>query len=146
MSNDMTKIKLDNLRKAIKSLDELIQRTENKELLAKLDEITQDGLRSGAIQNFECAYELSKNVLRKVLSQEFEAQVDSAKDIYRLAGQYGIINDVDKWFYYHDARNNTSHRYAEDIADATYLAAKTFVADAKKLLKKLEEILQHANK
>ena len=105
------------------------------------DPVAKIFMRDSVVQRFEYTYELARNILRKVLEQEFEESGFTVKTSYRLAGKYKIIDNVEAWFEYHEARNNTSHRYYEPIAEQTYEVALNFAKDVKILLNRLEEIL-----
>lgn len=133
----MTKeINLSILKQAIESLNEILEQPLDDSIISKF-------IRDGAIQRFEYTYELCWKTLKKVLDEYFNIKEPLAvKDLYREAGKSGIIEFVENWFEYHTARNETSHIYAEEIADKTYKAAKKFLPDAQKLLIKLEKILK----
>ena len=49
---------LSSLRKAVTALGQTLERCEDDALLARLDEVTRNALRAGAIQHFEFTFEL----------------------------------------------------------------------------------------
>jgi nucleotidyltransferase substrate binding protein (TIGR01987 family) len=69
-------------------------------------------------------------------------QVDKTipkKQLFREAFENGLIEDPEKWFKYHEARNKTSHMYSEE-SSIVYALCKDFVNDVKKLLDNLRKI------
>lgn len=98
-------------------------------------------VRDAAIQRFEYTYELAWKMLKRHLDEsEGAATVDplSRKDLFRLGGERGIVENVEAWFAYHRARNETSHTYDENKAEQVYEVARQFAGDAEKLLQELE--------
>lgn len=129
---------LSSLRKAICSFDSSVRVVSLNE---KVEQDIKYTLRAGVIQNFEFTYELSwkfmKRWLKNSLGSSYVEGV-SRKELFRLASESGLINDVLKWMEYHDARNETSHTYEEKTAEDVFKIAKIFLNDAKKLLEVLE--------
>ena len=128
-------IKLNRLKKSLASLQEALQ----SPLLQQSE--TSIFMRDAVVQRFEYTYEPSRNLIRRILEHEFGEKDFTVRDGYRLAARYGMLDDVENWFQYQEARNLTSHRYEERIAEETFLIAKMFAVDAEKLLKKLEIML-----
>ena len=132
---------LSSLKKAIASLDKAL----NVAAPDKLDNMSdnqQEVIKAGVIQNFEFTYELCWKFMKRWLEENMgAAYVDgiSRRELFRLSAQSELITDVDQWMEYHDARNETSHTYNQDVADEIFQVAKTFFPDAKKFLKALEE-------
>ncbi len=122
-------IVLSPLKKALASLNAALQQPK--------DEFVRDA----AIQRFEYTYELAWKMLKRHLDEsEGSAAIDplSRKDLFRLGGERGIIENVEAWFAYHRARNETSHTYDADKAEQVYATARQFAGDAEKLLLELE--------
>jgi nucleotidyltransferase substrate binding protein (TIGR01987 family) len=76
---------------------------------------------------------------RHLESDEGSDNVDHLhrKDLFRMAGEKGIIEDVSAWFTFHEARNQTSHTYNEAVAEEVYDKARMFLPHALRLLKEL---------
>lgn len=128
-----SKIQLTTLEKAIKSLESIVQKP--------VDDIVRDA----TIQRFEYTYELAWKTLKRYLkSENVVDETVPIKTLYREAARKGLIDKVESWFAYHDARNLTTHVYEEKIADEVYQVAKCFVNDARKLFQKLQEVLKNA--
>ncbi len=100
-------------------------------------------IKSGIIQNFEVCYEISWKLMKKWLEENIgSTAVDgiSRKELFRIAAKNKLIEDVEKWFIFHEARNMTSHDYDGIKADDVFNQAIIFPACAKKLQERLEQI------
>jgi nucleotidyltransferase substrate binding protein (TIGR01987 family) len=130
------------MKKALVSLEGVLARANDSELMSSLDEVTRYGLKSGAIQNFEFTYELAWKFMKRWLEGNLgSTYVDgvSRRELFRLAAESRLIGNVDQWMDYHHARNLTSHTYDEAKAQEVFEAATRFAADARKLLRAIEE-------
>jgi nucleotidyltransferase substrate binding protein (TIGR01987 family) len=121
------KLILTPLEKALASLQQALAQPKN--------EFTRDA----TIQRFEYTFELCWKMLKRHLKQEAGSTEYALKDVFREAARLGLINKVESWFDYLEARNLTSHTYNEETAETTYNVAKQFAPDAVSLLEKLEE-------
>lgn len=132
---------LSSLQKAVDSLERAINVASSlKEGEADKDKI--DVIRAGVIQNFEFTYELCWKFMRRWLEINGEgASVDAAtrKELFRIAAERRLIEDVEVWFRYTRSRNETAHTYNPDTALDIFESAKLFCGDAKLLLLRLEE-------
>ena len=102
----------------------------------------RESLRSGVIQNFEVAYELSWKFMKKWLAYNIgNSMVDGIPrfELFKLAMEHGLISDSEIWFDFHDARNKTSHEYSENIAEFVFGQALIFLPYAKTFLETLEK-------
>lgn len=136
MSLDLTA-----LQKACFSLEEAVANSCDKNFINSLTDSQQKLVVAGVIQNFEFSYELSWKFIKRWLSENLgRIQVDgvSRRELFRLAAEHQLIQNVDEWMFYHAARNQTSHIYDEKIAQEIFDAAKQFSCLATALLKKLE--------
>jgi len=98
-------------------------------------------LRSGVIQNFEVAYELSWKFMKRWLSFNISPElIDGASryELFKYAAEKKIISELEKWFDFHKARNRTVHEYSETTADEVLEFAKDFIPYAKEFIEKLE--------
>jgi len=122
------------LKRALNSLEKAIDRAQKK--------TSDEELRDAVIQRFEYTYELSWKMLKRQLEKEAPtpSAIDtlSFKELFREAGEKGIISNVEKWMIYRDQRNITSHTYDEEKAESVYETALEFLTDAKALLEALE--------
>ncbi len=60
------------------------------------------------------------------------------RDLFRLGAENHLIEDVEAWFAYHLARNETSHTYDPPVAARVYAQSLAFAHDAGQLLAVLE--------
>lgn len=133
---------LTSFNKSLKVLENLVTEVSKPNTFANLDQVLQDGVKAGVIQNFEVVYELSWKFIKRYLEHNLgNVYVDgiNRKELFRLAYEAGLIVDIDKWFNYHKARNETSHTYDAITADEVFELAKEFVNDARILLDNLEQ-------
>lgn len=94
--------------------------------------------KDATIQRFEFTFELTWKVMQSS-AREKGLEIVSPKDSLRTAAQLGLIENVEVWFDFLDARNLSSHVYNEEIADAVYLQIKKFLPEVKKLLSRLKK-------
>jgi nucleotidyltransferase substrate binding protein (TIGR01987 family) len=140
----MTSSRLDlgSLRHTIASLEAALGLVGNTIWFDAQSEPLRNTLVAGVVQNFEFVYELCIKMIRR----EPEREADSAgaidrlnfRDLMRVAGEQGVIADVEAWFDYRRIRNQTSHTYDQGRAWQAYQDAKTFIGDARALLVSLE--------
>ena len=127
------KLDFSTLEKAIDSFEKALARPKD------------EFIRDSVIQRFEYTYELAWKMLKRHLARdEGSENVDHLhrKDLFRLAGEKGIIEDVDAWFEFHEARNQTTHTYNEDTAEEVYKKARLFLPHVGRLL---EELVKREN-
>ena len=60
------------------------------------------------------------------------------KDLFRTAAQYGLIDDPEAWFAYHNARNLMSHMYDVEKARIVLETAPRLLDDARLLMQRIE--------
>ena len=60
------------------------------------------------------------------------------KRLFSLAEKQWLTDPL-PWFSYHKARNETSHTYNEEKAEAVYQVALEFAHSAERLLNRLEQ-------
>jgi nucleotidyltransferase substrate binding protein (TIGR01987 family) len=98
-------------------------------------------VRDGVIQRFEIAMDLSWKLLSRTLQVTYqveESEILTKKDIFRHAAKFSLVQDATAWFGHYDARNESSHIYDADIAQATFDRAILFLQDAKWTLGELQ--------
>jgi len=101
----------------------------------------RDTLRSGVIQNFEVAYELSWKFMKRWLSFNVSPElIEGAPryELFKYAVEKDLISELDKWFDFHKARNRTVHEYNDTAAEEVLNFAKDFVLYAEEFITKLE--------
>lgn len=95
--------------------------------------------KDATIQRFEFTFELAWKVMQG-LANEKGLETASPKDSIRTAAQLSLIESVETWFGFLDARNLSSHIYNEEIANEVYCQIKKFLPEVKKLLSRLREV------
>ena len=83
-------------------------------------------------------YEIAHKTLKRFLEvTSFSPEtIDELgfRDILRIGGEVGLIDDVSAWFDFREKRNITSHAYDEVKAAAIYATIPIFAAASAKLL------------
>ena len=99
--------------------------------------------KDGTIQRFEYTFELCWKSIRKLLLELGRQDVSSSpKPLFRDAHQEGLIDNIEVWFKFIDARNRTSHTYHKKTADQVYNDIQDFGVNARQLLRTLNERLK----
>lgn len=131
------------LRDAIESLRVSIEIFQDETWFSQQSAGVQSTLMAGVIQNFEFVYELCVKMLRRQLEAEADSpdSVDhsSFRNLLRLAGEKGLVDDVEAWFTYRQLRNITSHTYNHEKAKKVCAETLTFLGAADKLYTALEK-------
>lgn len=134
-------IDLSPLQQALVASRALVEKAEDRALMASLGPVLQGGIQAGVIQHFEFGYELCWKLLKRRLEQDAASAtaIDalSFKDLIRVGAERGFIRDPEAWFAYRLNRNLTSHIYNKARADAVYATALRFFDDAQNLLDRL---------
>ncbi|WP_295158745.1 HI0074 family nucleotidyltransferase substrate-binding subunit [uncultured Brachyspira sp.] len=133
-------LNFEKLEKSIKSLEKSI----NVYNLYKDDKNIDlvNTISSGIIQNFEIAYENSWKLMAKWLDENVSSDSShktTRKGLFKLAGEYFLIDNVEIWIEFHNSRNNTSHRYSDELSNEVMKYALKFPIYAKALLENLKE-------
>lgn len=99
-------------------------------------------IRAGVIQYFEFAYELCWKFMKRWLGLNAgSAVVDgvSRKELFRLAAEHRLIEETERWFEFHRARNLTSQTYRAETAVEVARSASEFLPAAEALVRALDE-------
>lgn len=103
-----------------------------------LNQPINEYIRDGVIQRFEYTFELSWKTLKRYFKEIGREDIPGGpKPLIREAGKEGLIDDVEKWLDFLEARNKTSHIYNESEAKKVYECAKDFPVFVEKLIKEL---------
>ncbi len=109
-----------------------------KSLGLVIKEKKTDIVRDATIQRFEYCFELSWKSLKRYFEWNQKLSESNVKNIIREAGKQGLIDSVERWFLFLDARNKTSHTYDLKTAEAVFDQALGFYPEAKKLFERLQ--------
>jgi nucleotidyltransferase substrate binding protein (TIGR01987 family) len=102
--------------------------------------VQQETFRSGIIQHFEIAYELCWKTMKRWIEEDVSPDILFCVlriELFRRAAENGLIDSVEQWMTFHQARNRTSHVYSAEVANEVYDAAVRFVSDAEALLQNI---------
>ncbi|MEI7470588.1 MAG: HI0074 family nucleotidyltransferase substrate-binding subunit [Chloroflexota bacterium] len=132
---------LTNLIRSINSLEKLFQRVNDVDFMAQQDEVVRLGLQAGLIQNLEFTYELCWKNIKRWIEQNLqpnEADGVTRRELYRIAAENKLIDDVNLWMDFHQARHETSHRYDAVLAVEVMQIIGAFIIATKNLQTKLQ--------
>ena len=134
-------LELESLKKAVSALSRVLAKSDDREFMRGLDEVAQNAIKSGVIQHFEFTYELCWKFIKRWLGMNISPTIADGvtrRELFRLAAENRLIDDVEQWMRHHEARNQTSYTYESAIAERVYAAAHDFAGDAQRLLEALE--------
>lgn len=101
--------------------------------------------RDGVIQRFEYTFELSWKMIRRCLLLLGKTEVStSPKPLFRNAFSEKWIKNVEMWFEFLEARNDSTHTYDQRRSDWVYSVAVRFPKEVHFLIEKLEKAIQSA--
>jgi len=127
-------VKKEKLVVQIQQLEKAIARLAET-LVLKPTQVHQDA----TIQRYEFTFELAWKTMQS-FAFEKGIKVISPKDSIRTAAQLSIIEDIESWFDFLDARNMSSHIYDEKMANLVYQEAKRFLPEVEALIGKLKTL------
>ena len=76
-----------------------------------------------------------------------DSEVTQRRQLFRIEGKHGSIDDVEQWWSFHEARNKTSHVYQEQVAKDVTMIASSFIVPFSVLIATLEaqsDLFDHA--
>ncbi len=132
---------LGSFKKAVGSLERALQVACSPQKMAGLDKDQKETIRAGVIQNFKFTYELSWKFMKRWLERNLgSTYVDGLfrRELFRLSIEHQLINNIENWMVYHEARSQTAHTYDEIKAQEVFETAQGFLNDAQILPKSLE--------
>lgn len=102
--------RLSNFDKALARLGAAVQLAHERPL--------SDLEKQGLIQAFEFTHELAWNVMKDYLAWQGSSGISGSRDASREFFNRGLIEDGEGWLEMIVSRNQTSHTYNEDVANA----------------------------
>jgi nucleotidyltransferase substrate binding protein (TIGR01987 family) len=72
-------------------------------------------------------------------------EAHSPRETFRLAAQFGYLDNPQVWFKFGEERNLTSHTYQEEIITHILNLLPEFISELDKLIKNLEKKKQEIN-
>ena len=141
MAEGAVTLELSGLQKAVSALAGVLAKSDHAEFMSQLDEIARNAIKAGVVQHFEFTYELRWKFIKRWLEMNISpgvADCVTRRELFRLGAENRLIDDVEQWMRYHEARNLTSHIDRPEIAERVYNTAHDFARDAPRLLAALE--------
>lgn len=135
-------LELSSLEKAISSFGRAVKVCTQKIADENVPQDELETIKAGVIQNFEFTYELCWKFMKRWIEQNISlsaADGVTRRELFRMSAESLLIDDVDEWMEYHQARNLTSHIYDANIAKEVLAAALKFLPVAKCLKDSLEK-------
>ena len=132
---------LDSLQKAVSALAAVLAKSDDVEFMNSLDDVARNAIKAGVVQHFEFTYELCWKFIKRWLETNISPAIADGvtrRELFRLAAENRLLDDVEQWMRYHEARNLTSHIDQPEIAERVYNTAHEFARDAARLLAALE--------
>lgn len=120
------------LKTAIQRFGEMLEAYRNN---AGRPPLEQEAVQDSLIKRFEYTLEVAWKICKKHLEDEgfTEAASGSPKSIIRLAAQRNLVSNPETWFNYLQFRQDTSHDYSSDKAEAVLDVAEDFYEDVANL-------------
>ncbi len=128
---------LQSLEKAIKSLEEAVQITQDEEHFLKFDTPLCEVLKSGVIKRFTFTYEISCKAIQRWLRLNISPEASeprSRRDLFRIAAQHALIEDPEHWFDYDVAWHESYHTYNEFSLETVFAKSVQLVVEVRFLL------------
>lgn len=127
----------DKLKKSLQHLEKQYENYLSMNERETLSDLDKDAISESVVQRFETCYDTLWKHLKKYLEEEVGLVVasNSPKPIFRLAYENQIIDEVENWFEYAQARIDTSHDYSEQKFMSTLEKTGNFIRDAIELYK-----------
>ena len=124
-------IDYEKFRLSLKRLEE--QHANFRNPAASRPQLDEEGIAESVIQRFETCFDCLWKVLKRYLAEVLGAPdpPNSPNPIFRLAHQNHLFRaPVDQWLSYAKSRNDTSHDYDGEKAQATLALIADFIDDA----------------
>lgn len=109
-------IDYDKLKKSLMHLEKQYNNYQSMDKRDNLSELDKEGISESVVQRFETCYDTLWKHLKKYLEEELGIPdvPSSPKPVLRLAHNNGIIENIENWIDYANARVGTAHDYSEE--------------------------------
>jgi nucleotidyltransferase substrate binding protein (TIGR01987 family) len=138
----MSLLDLSALQRAIQTYSSACYAAQDMAVISTLSSALQEVIQAGIIQHFEFTYELCWKFMKRWLEKNYgSVGIDgiTRRELFRLATETQLIDSIEIWMLYHQARNQTSHTYDPKIALEVYQNSIEFLPIAQRLLQRLQE-------
>lgn len=123
------------------ALERLGAMLEQYQQLDQFPALLQEAVRESLLQRFEYTLEAAwKNAKRYLVEREGYDKEMGPKTVLRLCGELGLL-DAENWLLYLQARQNISHDYSHQKAEAVLEMATQFYVDARRFYTALADKL-----
>jgi nucleotidyltransferase substrate binding protein (TIGR01987 family) len=93
--------------------------------------------KAGAVKAFEVCFELVYPTLRRVIKLRGIQVPTPVKEVFRKAGEEGLIDNVETWLEFKDKRDDTAHSYDGQIATDVIDVLPSFIHELDLLIEGL---------
>lgn len=133
--------RLANYNKALEKMEQVMKHVDlaldDEELEGEFSDLEQEGV----IQRFEYTHELAWNLMKDYLEYQGSTAIGGSRDATRGAFKIGLIAEGETWMEMIKSRNDTSHTYNEDTADAIFIKiVREYYPLFKDLQRKMENL------
>ncbi len=126
----------DKLKRSLQRLEQQYKNYLSMNEREYLSDLDKDAISESVVRRFKPCYDTIWKHLKKYLEEEISIETPSSpKPIFRLAYENRIIDEVENWFEYVQARVDTAHDYSEEKFMATLEKTGDFIQDAIELYK-----------
>ena len=133
-------IEYEKLKKSLSHLENQFDNYSGMNEREYLSDLDKEGIKESVIQRFETCYDILWKHLKKYLEEEMGLiPPSSPKPIFRRAFENKIIDNIDGWLEYANARVATSHDYSEEKSSHTLELVENFIRDAIELYEKMTD-------
>lgn len=130
-----------NIESLLKAVDSLARSVDTAGRFQKTaDAGDMETIRAGVIQHFEFTYELCWKFMKRWIEMNVSPEAADGVpriELFRLAAENRLIDDVAEWMTFHRARNSTSHIDSEPVARDVFERAVAFLPFAQDFLNRL---------
>lgn len=125
-------IDYDKLKKTLIHLERQYSNYLSMDTRDDLSDLDKEGISESVVQRFETCYDTLWKHLKKYLEEEFGISdvPSSPKPVLRLAHDNGILENIEDWLDYANARVATAHDYSEEKFKDALDKAGDFIQDA----------------
>jgi nucleotidyltransferase substrate binding protein (TIGR01987 family) len=110
------------LSQAIEYIKENIEEEdiEEAEDIDEIENVLEEVLKEGLIQRFEYTHELAWNIMKDYAEYQGNTTIKGPRDATREAFKMKLVSNAEAWMEMMQSRNQTSHTYNEETANAIY--------------------------
>lgn len=125
-------IEYNKLKKSLVHLDMQYKNYLTMNQRKNLSQLDREGISESVVQRFETCYDMLWKHVKKYLENEsgLPDVPNSPKPVLRIAFENHIVDDMEKWIDYANARVGTAHDYSEEKFKHALEKTGDFIKDA----------------